>query len=69
MRLHPPVLMKLYLITSDFSFPGLVFAAGLADIGRLDGRVPGPHEGALSNHRKSHDAEYQPVVHPGAGTR
>lgn len=45
------------------------FAAGLADFGRLDGRVPGPHEGSLSNHRKLHDAEYQPVVHAGAGTR
>lgn len=45
------------------------FSAGLADAGRLDGRVPGPHEGSFSDHGQSHDAEHQPVVHPGAGTR
>lgn len=45
------------------------FVAGLSDVGWFDWCGPGPHEGSLPNKCQPHDAEHQPVVHPGAGTR
>lgn len=45
------------------------FVADFSHAGRPDRSVPGPHEGSLPNERQLHDAEHQPVVHPGAGPR